>query len=385
MEFKVLSGTLYKHLANAARLISGKPSFHILDCFLLKLEGDTLSIMGSDLENSVLTTFQPDQVMSEGVIAAPRLLLETLKNYGNTPMHFKLDEENLVLHVTHGEDDVAGGEFHFTCQSADEYPSMPELEEGEITKIESTNGALLKGIQKTLFSASTDTNSMPHICGILIEVKEKHLRFVSTNANRIACYTRTDKEYEGDHAVLLKNKPAQLLQSILPADDEPLVIEFDSRNLQITTTSYRLTCRLSEGEFPDYERVIPKDYPDSLTVDRDAFLNALKQVAPFSNRWQNLVQFSLKAEEGYIKISAKNSESGEAYQNIPAQYEGENRDVYFNTQLISDSLPVMSASDVIMTFHPTAKNSEIRPATNESETEDLFMVVVHSRNDYDAY
>lgn len=390
MEFKAQSSVLYKQLANASRLLSAKSSYNIENCFLIELTGNKLSIMGTDTESSVtcVITLEEDKVISEGVMAVTKQLLEMLKNFGDTEMHFKYIGDQMQLNVQHGQEGIDKGEFNCFCMDADEYPTMPELHGDEITRIQTTNDVLLTGINKTLFSAGTDTITMPHICGVLIEGKPEHLRFVATNANRIACYTRTDVHCDGEHSVLLKTKPAQLLQSILSDGEDPLEIAFDSNNLQVTTTSYTLTCRLSEGTFPDYEKVIPKDYPDRLDIDRVLLLNALKQVSPFSDKGRNFFKLTLESGKNTVVIRAENRASSgkiEAYQTLPASYEGEDREVYFTTPLIADALPIISSQNVTITFHPNLKNSEIRPLEKGSEFEDHFMVVVHSRNEYDSY
>ncbi len=381
MEFTVSSGLLHKHLSNASRILSGKPTFHILDYLLMRVEGETLSIMGSDLENTILTALRPESVQSEGALAVPsKLLLDTLKEFPDIPMHFTANMESLQLEVKYGTG-TKEGEFSFSCQPADEFPEMPVLEQDEVTSIETTSDVLLSGISKTLFTASVDYLSMPHICGVYIEAKPEHLRFVATDANRISCYTRTDIHCDGEHGVLLKNRPAQLLQAIMSSDGEPLLIEFDSRNLQFTTPMYTLVCRLSEGKYPDYEKVIPTGHPDEMVVDRIMFLTALKQVAPFSHKGKNLVELSMEDAER-LTVRARNTDSGsEAHQQLLMQYKGEPRNVYFNTQLLTESLPIIASQEVLLSFSPTAKNSMLRPTIMESEEEDLRMVIVHSNAD----
>lgn len=377
MDFTVSSSVLYKHVANANRILSGKPTMPILDYLLFTVADGKLSIMASDLETTILMSLEPEAIRREGSAAIPsRLLLDTLKEFPDMPLNFTVDEETRRVQVDYNTGELVG-EFSLTGGDVSEYPEMPQLAEGETTEIATTTDILVSGIAHTLFSSSSDPIT-PNICGILLEAKPGQLRFVATDQNRISCYTRTDVECDGEHQVFLPNRPANLLNTIMAHSGEELHIAFDDRNLQFTTPVYRLTCRLSEGQFPPYESVIPWNHPYELVVDRAMFHTALRQVAPFSHQGKNMV--TLKMTPNQLTVSAKNPEtSNEAYQQLACRFSGvEEFEAHFNTPYLTDGLSVISSQEVMITLSPDVRSCMMKPTQNEGDSIDLFMVLMQS-------
>lgn len=377
MDFTISSGVLYKHLSNVNRTIPTKSSLPILENFLFTVERGSLRIMASDLETTMLVTLPLDSVRREGAIAVPaRLLLETLKEFPEMPLNFSADLDTQRVQVDYNTGDRVG-EFSLTGADASQFPEMPALLPERTVEIRTTTDVLLSGISHTIGTASTDSKAA-HMYGILMLAKEDGLRFVTTDSNRLSHYLRTDVSCTGENRVFLPLRPATLLNSLLNHGAEDLTMSFDDRNLQFETSLYRVVCHLTEVRFPDYEQVIPRQHPFELVVDRELFYQALRQVSPFSNKGRSSVSLDLTASE--LTVSTHNADNqSEAYQKLPCRYTGEEISVCYNSPYLTDALAVMSSQEVKITLSPTAPNSLVCPTINESESEDMFVVLVQDR------
>ena len=376
MDFTISSSLLYKHLAGASRIVAGKSTMPILENVLFTVESNQLRMLVTDLETTLLTTIPLENVRREGAIGVPlRILLDTLKEFPDMPLNFSVHPNSLKIQVDYNVG-TRKGEFSVMGQHTDDFPELPELVQDQTTEFTTSTEVFLAGISHTSFAAGKP-DLAPHLAGVLIEVKPERLRFVATDHNRVACATRKDIRAEADRQVFLPIRPASLLNAILPHDEDELQVAFDNRNIRLTTSAVQLICRLTETNFPPYESVIPYENPFELSIDRVVFHNALKQVSPFSDRGRNLVTFALAQNK--LTISAKNPDNyNEAYQEIECSYSGDALEVSFNTLHLTEALANIAAQEVVINFSPNTRSSLLRPTIDESEHDELLMVIAQA-------
>ena len=151
MKFVVSSTEMLKHLNAISRVISSKNTLPILDNFLFRLEGNTLSVTASDLETTLITTMELDHFQDDGLVALPaKILLETLKEFPEQPLSFNLDPDTMGMSIL-----SANGIFSIPGQNGEEFPNQPTLHAEHYT-INVPHNVLLSGIAKTLFATADD-------------------------------------------------------------------------------------------------------------------------------------------------------------------------------------------------------------------------------------
>ncbi len=136
----------------------------------------------------------------------------------------------------------------------------------------------------------------------------------------------------------MPKKPATLLRNLLPKDAEAGVqVVFDAKNAVITLDGYKVVCRLIEGNYPNYNAVIPKDNPNKVIVDRAELLNAIKRVAVASSQASQLVKLVLTA--GNINLSAQDIDyAASAEDNLTCNYDGSEIEIGFRASFLLDLL-----------------------------------------------
>jgi DNA polymerase-3 subunit beta len=361
---------LLGHLQAISRVISSKNTLPILDNFLFSLDGDVLEITASDLESTLITQIKLENTEDSGLIAVPaRILTDTLKEFPDIPLTFEINTDTLMI-VIQSEN----GKFSIMGQNGAEFPHLPQIKEDQMQRVEFEQELLLSGINRTLF-ATADDELRPVMNGIFMELSPDDVTFVASDAHKLVRYKRTDASAAGASSFILPKKPASLLKNILPREENSVVLEFDDRNASFTLPSYRLVCRLVEGNYPSYNSVIPTENPYRMSIDRQAFYNTLKRVSVFSNQASNLVKLSLTGNQ--LQVSAQDIDfSISANERLSCQYEGEDMEIGFKSTFLIEILANLSSNDVVLEMSDPTRAGILLPGEAENEKEDTLMLLM---------
>lgn len=370
MKFVVSSTELLGHLQAISRVISSKNTLPILDNFLFNLSGNDLEITASDLESTLITRMKLENTQGDGTIAMPaRILLDTLKEFSAQPLTFDINPDTLAVVIS-----SENGKFNVVGQNGVDFPALPTIKKDKKFSFTINADIMLAGINKTLF-ATADDELRPVMGGIFIEASPKQITFVASDAHKLVRYQRSDAHADDNASFILPKKPASLLRNILPREEGPFKVEFDDKNAFFNLNDYRVVCRLVEGNYPNYNSVIPKNNPRKITIDRVEFYNTLKRVSVFSNQASNLVKLQLKGN--MVTVSAQDIDfSISAYERIKCQYEGDEIEIGFKSVFLLEILSNIASQDVMMELADPTRAGLFLPAESENEAEDLLMLLM---------
>jgi DNA polymerase-3 subunit beta len=370
MKFVVSSTELLGHLQAISRVISSKNTLPILDSFLFNLSGNDLEITASDLESTLITRMKLENASGDGIIALPaRILLDTLKEFSVQPLAFDINPDTLAVVIT-----SENGKFNVVGQNGIDFPALPSIRKEKKFSFVINADVMLAGINKTLF-ATADDELRPVMGGIFIEASTDKITFVASDAHKLVRYQRTDSHADDNASFILPKKPASLLRNILPKEQGPVNVDFDDKNAFFNLNDYRVVCRLVEGNYPNYNSVIPKNNPRKVTIDRVEFYNTLKRVSVFSNQASNLVKLQLKGNQA--TVSAQDIDfSISAYEKIKCQYEGDDMEIGFKSVFLLEILSNISTQDVMIELADPTRAGLFLPGESENESEDLLMLLM---------
>lgn len=369
MNFIVSSTLLLSHLQTASRVINSKNTLKILDDFLFTLEGNKLTITASDIETTMVTTFEVDSASGDGKIAIEaKRLTSILKEFPEQPLTFNIDDN------TKGIDIVSeNGKFSIVGANGEDFPEQQELKE-ETCEVSLTSDALLQGVSKTIFATSSD-ELRPSMTGILTEIFPGKIKFVASDAHKLVCYSRTDIQAESENSFILPQKPANLLKNILPKDETTVNLSFDKKNAIFKFNGYKLMCRLIDGAFPKYQSIIPNEAPHKLTIDRADFCNCIRRVSACSNQASNLIKLSITANE--LTVSAQDYDfSISAHERVKCQYEGEEMEIGFKSTFLVEILSNLNGNEVVINLSDATKPGTFTPLDSESIDEEVLMLLM---------
>jgi DNA polymerase III subunit beta len=370
MKFVVSSSELLGHLQAISRVISSKNTLPILDNFLFNLTGNDLEITASDLESTLITKMKLQNTEGDGRIALPaRILLDTLKEFSVQPLTFDINMETLAVVIS-----SENGTFNAVGHNGIDFPVLPAIKSEKKTAFRMNADILMAGISKTLF-ATADDELRPVMGGIFVEASTDKITFVASDAHKLVRYQRTDAHADDSASFILPKKPASLLKNILPREEGVVSVEFDDKNAFFILSDYKVVCRLVEGNYPNYNSVIPKNNPRKITIDRVEFYNTLRRVSVFSNQASNLVKLQLKGNQ--VMVSAQDIDfSISAYERIKCQYEGEEIEIGFKSVFLLEILANIDSQDVMIELADPTRAGLFLPAIVENNSEDLLMLLM---------
>jgi len=370
MKFVVSSSELLGHLQAISRVISSKNTLPILDNFLFNLSGNDLEITASDLESTLITRMKLENTDGDGTIALPaRILLDTLKEFSVQPLTFDINLSTMAVVIS-----SENGKFNVVGQNGIDFPALPAIKKDKKFSFNISADVLLDGITRTLF-ATADDELRPVMGGIFVEASTDKITFVASDAHKLVRYQRSDVHADDSASFILPKKPASLLKNILPKEVGSVKVEFDDKNAFFNLSDHKVVCRLVEGNYPNYNSVIPKNNPRKITVDRVEFYNTLKRVSVFSNQASNLVKLQLKGNQ--IMVSAQDIDfSISAYERIKCQYEGEDIEIGFKSVFLLEILANIGSQDVMIELADPTRAGLFLPVSTDNEAEDLLMLLM---------
>lgn len=368
MKFVISSSALLSLLSTTGKVISNKNTLPILDYFLMELKDGELKVTASDLETTLVGRMKVESVEKEGMIAAPtKLLLDSLKEFSEQPLTIEANESTWEIRIS-----WKSGSLTIPGNSGVSYPALPELSEEKRT-LQFDVDVLLNGINKTIF-ATADDELRPVMNGIFINMAPDGFTFVATDAHKLVKYT-SEAAQQIDASFILPKKPANLLRSILLKEDGPIEVGFDSKNVLFTLKNSTLICRLIEGNYPNYNAVIPTANPNKVTVDRVELLNGIRRVAVCSNQATNLIKLDI--ESNRVDLTAQDIDfSVSANEEVPCSYEGEPITIGFKSTYLVEVLSNIETSNVVIELADSTRAGVFKPLYEEKQPNDTLMLIM---------
>ena len=368
MKFSVSSSALLSLLATTGKVISNKNQLPILDYFLFELRDGRLKVTASDLETTLIGSIEVDNVEQEGVIAAPaRLMLDSLKEFPEMPLTIEVNDSTWEIKIcwNSGVSSIPG-------VSGMSYPALPSLAEDK-KEIEFDVDTLVAGINKTIF-ATADDELRPVMNGVFINIQPETTTFVGTDAHKLVRYT-AEAQSQVAASFILPKKPANLLKSVLLKEDDSIKVSFDNKNVIFELTSHTLVCRLIEGNYPNYNAVIPAANPNKVLIDRIELLNGIKRVAVCSNQATNLIRMdvagntvNLTAQDLDFSVSAKES--------LSCSYDGEPITIGFKSTFLVEILANTETPTVQIELADSTRAGVFKPVYDDKQSSDTLMLLM---------
>lgn len=366
MKFNVAGKTFQQHLQAVSKVINAKNTLSILDNFLLRVEGDSLTIIGADSENLMRATMAVSDSDGDGAIALPaKMLLEITKEISNQPISFDVNEETLDIKV-----DFESGQFNFTGIRADEFPDkLPDM--AEAVQISVPAEMVKKGIDNTLYSVSTET-IRPIMTGIFWDIHEDDITFVASDTHKLVKYVNSMVAPQQTASFIMPSKPAGIIRNVLGKEDENVVITMDAKSATFEFGPYMISCRFIKGNYPNYNRVIPQQNPFKLQIDRQSLLLAIRRVAIFANKASNLVKFTIDNDRVLLEAQDLDYQT-QARETVACSYEGNKLTIGFSATYTIEILSNINCDEVEVLLSDPARPGLFKPLV-QAEKEELVIV-----------
>jgi DNA polymerase III subunit beta len=363
MKVKVDRNELLKKLSDIQNIVEKRNTMPALNNFLLLAENAGSAITATDLETALKEPIEMT-VLEEGKVCIPaKKLFEIVR---------EMDGEITLESADNQWVKVTCGKSHFRLAgiSPDEYPVWPSIAAAESMTIEIDTATLHDAIEKTLYSAGeSDTRYV--LNGLLFHLKtDRILNVVGTDGHRLALSRKEiSEELQEDMKLILSRKSVSELRRFLDGDPRPVRLTIGKNHILFAVGGVQFLTRLIEGTYPNYEQVLPPDNNKSVSVGRDAFSRALRIVSILSKERSSAVKVDISRDT--MVISTSNPDLGDAKDEIPVNYTGDDMTFAFNAKYLLDALSAMETEAVILKL-----NEPLSPTILLQDGKDDYKCVV---------
>ena len=346
MKVRIGREELLTGLQRVQGVVEKRNTMPILSNILLEAKHDGAEIVATDLEIGMRGLYKATVLEAGGVTISARKLYEIIKELPSGEIELTSGDNNWTT-IQFGK-----SQFKVVGLPSSDYPALPSIEREGLTPL--AGAGLLELIRKTLFAAG-DNDARYILNGLLVsltttEKKTTLLRLVGTDGHRLAVAERevgspNAKPLAQDIKAIIPKKAAQEMRRLLEegGDEEPL-IGFTKNLMIFRKSGLLLTSRLMEGNYPNYQQVVPKESGKRIVVNRGLLESALRRVSVLSKDKANAVKVSFAA--GGMTLFSSNPDYGEATEELAARYEGEALHTGFNARYLLDALSVMDGESV---------------------------------------
>lgn len=342
MQFKVLQEDFSKCLNTALRFTSTKIQLPVLANILLKTEKGKLIIKATNLETSISLSIGA-KVEKEGEITVPaKVMAEIVSNLGMGQIDFEVDHEKLKIVTSRFKSVVTG-------MNSSDFPKVADKIPSEALEISSL--VLSDALSDTLFSVSGD-ESRPVLTGVLMLLNKEEVVFVGTDGFRLS---QKKIDFKGvnevEHLILPKNAISEVVRLSAGVDTVGFFYNKTDNLAIFAFANTVLTTRIIEGEFPDFEKIIPKTSKITIRIDKEEMVQAVKLASVFAKDAANVIK--MKVLKDSVIILAESSKSGVQEMKIDAKVEGEAGDesiIAFNYRFLEEFLNTVKNEEIVIKF-----------------------------------
>lgn len=377
IKFNISSSLLSSNLQSIGKVISSKNTLPILDYFLFDISGSELKVTASDLETTLVATLEIDNQGVDGAVAIPaRRITDSIKEFSEQPLTISVDSESWEVTIS-----WRSGKLSIPGITGLGYPEAQVVDGIEGHEFEIPSQVLLDGIVSTIF-ATADDQLRPVMNGINVGLSSDGIVFVATDAHRLVKYTHSGVVLSGvsgtggeGASFILPQKPAQLLKAILTRDDQVINVSFDNKNVIFTLPKHTLVCRLIEGNYPNYNAVIPQNNPHVITVDRADLIASIKRVSVCANQASGLIKFLLG--DSNLNLTTQDIDySAAAEDNIPCNYTGDAIEIGFKAPFLLDLLGNVHTDEVVMELADSTRPGLFLPAVDAEKPQEHSLLML---------
>lgn len=346
---------LFEGVQTAARAVSSRSSLPILGHLLIRTQEGKIRLAATDLEIGVECS-TPANVEEEGSLTAPaRVFTEILSTLPDGDVVLSVDEGNRVT-IKCGTSD-----YQILGLPPEEFPMLPEVKDEVSFKIDP--GALKSAIQKTIFAVSQD-ESRASLTGVLLMIEEESVRLVSTDTHRLCMADCPITEVKGEASAIIPGRALGELQRVVEHTEEPVTVNVSPSQILFHIDDTVLITRLIEGQFPNFQKVIPQEHTKNLIVPTEQLQQAARRAAIVARDDSNRIV--IRTADSKLTVTAESSTVGRAYEEVDVVREGEDVEMAFSSKYLLDFLGVIETEAIEMLLSGNLSPALLKPQDNES-------------------
>ena len=366
MKFTIEQEKFHEGINNVQRAVSSKNTMPILKGIYLEADQKKgLHLIATDLELGIETWISAD-IIEEGAIVLPsNYLSNIIRELPKEEINFKADLEKYQADIK-----CLTSEFNIKGYDPEEFPQLPEVNIPD--KLNISAKKINKLLNEVKFSISND-ESQPALTGALMEISENNLTMVATNTYRLAfskinISSENIEKQDEISKIILPGNTLNELSRLLPDKEEPVEILINSNYSSFNFNNITVLSRLIEGQFPNYEQVIPDEYNTNITINKRELQQAVKRASLIARENSNVI--SLSTNDNILTIDSVDSETGKAHEEVEIETEGPEQNINVDADYLLDVFKIIETDKITINLI-----GPINPLTIKKDDNYIYLIM----------
>ena len=362
MKITTLQENLKNGLNIVERTVGKNPSLAILNNILIETDKNFLKLSSTDLEIGI-NYWVLSKIEKEGKIVVPaRVLKDLIGTLPNKKITLEAVNNNLKIELENYETQLKGF-------SPEEFPIIPSIE-GDFIEVNCQE--FIRGLSQ-VFSIASPSQVRPEISGVFLSFSKDGIKIVATDSFRLAEKTISlGKKIGKEYSFIIPQKTSQELIYALESKEGMLKIypsasqiAFEFLMEEVKHPLFRAVSRLIDGEYPNYQEIIPKGFKTQIILPKEEFSNQIKIASLFGGK-TNEVKFKIDPSKEIIDIFSQSPELGENRSHLAGKTKGEKNEVAFNWKFIQEGLLNIKSSEVTLEINGDTGPGVLKPVGDAS-------------------
>ncbi len=339
-------------ISMAQKAIATRSPKPILEGLLFEAESELLTITGYDMETGIECKVETDVIIPGKVVMNAKMISDIVRKLPEDIVNIEVDN-NYLIKINSGK-----ANFRIKGIEATDFPKIPIVEEAE--QMEVSQRALKEMISQTIFATSTDENR-PILNGIKVVAEENSLELVAIDGFRLAIRREEFPEKLPTMSFIVPAKAMQEVAGIMDPTDKPVKVYPSHNHILFDTGTVKLVCRLLQGDYMDYHKVVPQEMMSKISLKTEDMLRAIDRSTLVINVDQRRFPFTMKNEDKQTLSISTKTDIGQVYEEIAINLEGEDLDSDYNPKYFLDALRNIPDEEIILEFSGTFGPCLIKP------------------------
>ncbi len=359
MKFTCSQTALLRAVNTCSKAVSTRTTIPILKGILIRVEDGRATLTSSDLNMSIETSFDVQNYTPGSTVVSAKYLGEIVRKLPNSLITLSTEEEPGKLTIN-----CLGSNFGIVTLNADEFPLIGGIESKDFFELNRKDFKDL--LNKCVFSASIDEKK-GILTGCLLNIEKNQIEAVALDGFRMAIVRKQSGSLKEKKVII----PASILSEIYKILNEEegsdqISVVFEDKKAEFLTEDTRVNARLLEGEFINYNGILPAEWNTRVTVNREDMLNSIERASLFAREGKNNL-IKIKVNKDNLDINSR-SEEGNVNETVGADVSGNELLIGFNSKYLLDILKVITDEEVVFEMGSSVSSCLIKPVEGNEFT-----------------
>ena len=350
MKFSIDKAEIINEFQSLAAVADKKQTLPILSNILIRCEADNIRMLSTDLEVELDISLKGANIVSPGETTIPaKKAADIIRELPEGEVSFELNDDSSKLTVK-----SSSGRYNLATIPGSDFPDFDVVKSDIVHKI--TTEKLIELFHKTSF-AMANQDWRHYLNGCLFEKSETALNMVATDAHRLAIY-KSNLETQGDFSGIIPRKTVVELMKILPKQEEEIEFYINANNIVFMSKKFTFKSKLIDGNYPNYNQVVPQGEGVKITFNRRNMLDSLSRVSVLTS--EKFKGVKLKSDNGVLDVSAHNPDQESAEEKLDVTGDPSSFDIAFNVNYLKEVLSTIEDEEISLISFGSDKSALVQ-------------------------